>query len=96
MTQIVRSTRDNTVQLVVESGGRYVVTVSGKSIFSSRVLTAAEIYYNEEVDKQRAAGRALLRREKAEFDARALEFEAWQSKSSRARFKGGKGGKGGV
>ena len=70
MTQVVRSTKDNQIQLVVDSNGRYAVKVAEEVVFESRVLTAAEIYYAEEVDKHRAFKRDILARERADFDVR--------------------------
>lgn len=96
MTQVVRSTNDNQIQLVVDSNGRYAVKVAEEVVFESRVLTAAEIYYAEEVDKHRAFKRDVLARERADFDVRFLQSEASARKSAHAHRKGGKGGRGGV
>lgn len=94
--EIVRSTKDNHVQLVGRADGKYAVTVSQKIIFESRVLTAAEIYYDEEVAKHRAANRGVLARERAHFDAQAVHSDASARKSAHAHKRGGKGGRGGV
>src|SRR6516164_9777482 len=72
VTQVVRSTNDGHVQLVTDANGRYAVKVAEQVVFKSRVLTAAEIYYTEEVDKHRAVKRDILARERAHFDAQAL------------------------
>jgi hypothetical protein len=96
MTQVVRTINDNHIQLVVDANGRYAVKVADQVVFESRVLTAAEIYYAEEVDKHRAVKRDILARERAHFDAQALHSEASARKSAQARRKGGKGGSGGV
>ena len=96
MSQVVRTTKDNRIQLVVDAHGRYAVKVAEEVVFESRVLTAAEIYYAEEVDKHRAVKRDILARERAHFDAQALHSEASARKSAQARRKGGKGGSGGV
>ena len=96
MTQVVRTTRDGHVQLVIDASGRYTVTVAHEVVFESRVLTAAEIYYAEEVDKHRASNRDILARERAHFDVQALRSDASARKSAHAHRKGGKGGRGGV
>jgi hypothetical protein len=96
MSQVVRSTKDNHIQLVANANGRYEVKVAEEVVFDSRVLTAAEIYYTEEVDKHRADKREILARERAHFDAQALHSEASARKSAHAHKRGGKGGRGGV
>ena len=96
MPRIVRSTNDAAIRLLVDDDGRYSVTVLEKVTFQSRVLSAAEIVYSEEVEKHRPTRRDLLARERAEFDARAMKSEADSRKSARANRSGGKGGRGGV
>lgn len=96
MTQVVRSTNDNHIQLVVDANGRYAVKVAEKVVFESRVLTAVEIYYAEEVDKHRAFNRGILARERAHFDLQAVHSDASARKAAHAHRKGGKGGRGGV
>jgi hypothetical protein len=65
-------------------------------IFQSRVLTAAEIYYDEEVEKHRSPQRRRLAQERAHFDAQVLHSEASVRRRASALRKGGKGGSGGV
>jgi hypothetical protein len=96
VTQVVRSTKDNQIQLVVRASGRYAVKVAETVVFESRVLTAAEIYYAEEVDKHRALNRGILARERGHFDAQAVRSDAFARTSAHANRKGGKGGRGGV
>jgi hypothetical protein len=96
VTEVVRSTRDGLVQLISDARGRYAVKVAHRVVFKSRVLTAAEIYYAEEVDKHRAINREILARERAHFDVQAMRSDASARKSAHAHRKGGKGGRGGV
>ena len=96
MAQLLRSTTDEAVQLVRDSAGLYSVTADGVVIFQSRVLTAAEIYYDEEVEKHRSPQRRRLAQERAHFDAQALHSDASARRRASALKRGGKGGRGGV
>lgn len=96
MAQLLRSTSDNAVQLVRDSAGLFSVTSAGVVIFESRVTTAAEIYYDEEVDKHRSPQRRRLAQERAHFDAQALHSDASARRRASALRRGGKGGRGGV
>lgn len=96
MTQVVRSTKDNHVQLVVDANGRYAVKVAEQVVFESRVLAAAEIYYAEESEKRSVKRRQYLAEERAYFDAHALHSDASARSRARARRKGGKRGPGDV
>lgn len=96
MTRVVLSTKDNHIQLLLEANGCYAVRVAEVVVFESRVLTAAEIYYTEELDKHRVHKREILARERAHFDALAVHSDASARKAAHAHKKGGKGGRGGV
>ena len=96
MSQFERSTKDNVVQLVRDPKGRYGVIVAGEVVFNSRVLSAAEIYYAEEVEKHKAQSRQRLVKERAHFDMEALRSESRARRRASALRKGGKGGHGGV
>jgi hypothetical protein len=95
VTQVVRSTKDNHVQLVVDANGRYAVKVAEQVVFESRVLAAAEIYYAEESEKHRVKPHQYLVKERAHFDAQALHSDASAHRRAIAWRKGGKG-RGGV
>jgi hypothetical protein len=96
VADLIRSTKDGTVRLIRDSTGLYGVTSAGVVIFESRVLAAAEIYYDEEVEKHRSPQRRSLAQERAHFDAQALHSESSARRRAKALYKGGKGGRGGV
>jgi hypothetical protein len=96
VAEVMRSTQDEAVQLLKEVSGRYVVLAAGQTIIETGVLSAAEIFYEEEVEKRKSKSRAILVRERAHSDMRAILSDSSARRSLQARRKGGKGGKGGV
>jgi hypothetical protein len=96
MAEVMRSTQDEAVQLLKEVSGRYVVLAEGQTIIETGVLSAAEIYYEEEVERRKSKSREILVRERAHVDTQAILSGSSARRSLHARRKGGKGGKGGV
>jgi hypothetical protein len=84
------------VQLVQTDENTYAVIVDGNAEFTSRVLAAAEIAFDEALEPRTTATRELRAREQAHFAARAVQADAARQKAAKATRSGGKGGKGGV
>lgn len=91
MSDVIRTTRDETIQLLKKASGRYVVMAAGEVVIETSVLSAAEIFYEEEVEKTKANSRELLRRERAHADVRAILSDSSSRRGLEARRKGGKG-----
>lgn len=91
MSEVIRTTRDETIRLLRKADGRYVVMAAGEVILETSVFSAAEILYEEEVEKTKAASRELRRREQAHADVRAILSESSSRRGLEARRKGGKG-----
>src|SRR5579875_2164210 len=98
MSELIRSTNDEAVQLRVEPDGQFVVRVAGDIIFATRVRSAADIYYEEEAEKRRSQSpkRQRLAKERAHFDMQAVRSDSFARRSAHQQKKGGKGGRGGV
>ena len=86
---VIKTNRDGAVQIEVKGDGSYAVVVVGMVTFSSRVLSAAEIYYQEEVDKRDAGRKKRLAIERADLDVQALRAE-WSARSREAKERGSK------
>lgn len=95
VAEVMRSTQDDVVQLLREVSGQYVVLAAGETVVKTGVLSAAEILYEEEVDKRKSKSRSLLRRERADSDTRAVLSDSAAQRRLKARSKAGKG-RGGV
>jgi hypothetical protein len=91
VAEVIRSTQDATIRLVKEVNGRYVVIASGQTVIETSVLSAAEIFYDEEVDRSKSKSREILKRERADADARAILSDSSARRGLEARRKGGKG-----
>jgi len=84
------------VVLELDRDGTYHVLVDGEVTFSSRVLAAAEIAYDDALEPRSRQARELRAKEKAYFAAQAVATEAARKKAAAAKRSGGKGGRGGV
>jgi hypothetical protein len=96
MAEVMRSSKDDVVQLTKGADGRYTVVASGAAIINTSVLSAAELIYDEEVDRRKSRSREIMAKERAHSDMRAMMSESSLHRGLQARKKGGKGGKGGV
>jgi hypothetical protein len=103
-----RRTREETEMVIIHDktrfgvvlrqsdAGDYEVAVDDQLIFTSRVLAAAEIAFDEALEPRTARTRELRAKEQAHHAANAMQSEAARSKAAKATRSGGKGGKGGV
>jgi hypothetical protein len=92
--QIVSEKARYGLQLVLGDDGVYRVTVGGVLHFESRVLSAAQIEFDEAADTLSARTREARSRELADFTARGVLAKANQAKAAsrnagRSRGKGG-------
>jgi hypothetical protein len=96
MNQIVKAKPRHGVVLELDGDGIYHVAVDGEVTYSSRVLAAAEIAYEDALEPRTRPARELRAKEQAHFAATAIAADAARQKAAAAKRSGGKGGKGGV
>lgn len=74
MAQVIRSTPDEAVKLLKEASGRYVVMAAGRTVIETGVWSAAEILYEEEVERRPAGSSSASTGEAREPSGRSI----WQ------------------
>lgn len=79
----------------VPSDGRYHVLVDGEIVLSTSVEAAASVTYDELREERMASGRAVLKAERARWDAQAFRNGVLSDKATKKSKQGGRG-KGGV
>lgn len=80
----------------VPSDGRYHLVIDGSIVFSTAVLTAAEIEYSEYVERRSQASREILSKEQDHYSMQAVRSDSFTRRSANAAKRGGRGGRGGV
>src|SRR4051812_43773593 len=80
----------------VPRDGRYHLVHAGDVIFSSRVLAAVEVEYEDLKETLTATARELRAKERAHYDMQGVRSDSYVRRSANARKKGGRGGRGGV
>lgn len=80
----------------VPDDNRYHVIVDNEIVYSTKVLAAAEVYYEEQREARSEQARARLAAERAHYDMQAVRSDAFARRAANARKKGGRGGRGGV
>jgi hypothetical protein len=81
---------------LVEEDGRYHVVHAGETVCSTRVLAAAEVEYDDLVERLTAGSRELRARENAHYNMQAVRSDSFDRRAAKARKTGGRGGRGGV
>ncbi len=94
MSRVIREKQRYALRLVFEDDGAYTVEADGTEIFRSRVLSAAEIEFDDAFNARSQAAQQARAREQADFAARGVLARAAQAKSA-ARNAGRERGKGG-
>lgn len=79
-----------------EEDGQYCVVHAGDVVYSTRVLAAAEVEYDELMEKLTVASRELRAREAAHFNMQAVRSDAFDRRAAKSRKGGGRGGRGGI
>src|SRR5262249_16174331 len=80
----------------VPADDRYHVVVDGSVVHSTRVLTSAEIVFDELAEARSAEARRGREREQAHYTRQAVRSASSARRAAQARKTGGRGGRGGV
>lgn len=76
--------------------GRYHVVVDGVVVHSTRVLTSAEVVFEELAEQRSIEARQRRDRERAHFTMQAVRSDSFARRAAHSRKTGGRGGRGGV
>lgn len=80
----------------VPADDRYHVVVDGAVVHSTRVLTSAEIVFDELAEARSAGARQRRAREQAHYTMQAVRSDSFARRTAQTRKSGGRGGRGGV
>lgn len=96
MFEIVKKSRSFEACIERDNDGLFHVNIEGQEVLVTRVLSLAEITYQEELDRLNAASLAKLAAERSHFDMQAVRSDSFARRTANARKTGGRGGRGGV
>jgi len=80
----------------VPDDGRYHVVVDGVVFHSTKVLTSAEVVFDELAERRSAEARERRAREQAHYTMQAVRSDSFARRAAHHRKTGGRGGRGGV
>ncbi|MDV3215243.1 hypothetical protein [Mycobacterium avium] len=93
MSEIIKERRG--VRLVQSADGRFAVIADGDVLVETKVLSYAEMEFDEAVEARDSA-KQRRHRERAFYDMQAVRSDSFERRATNARKTGGKGGRGGV
>jgi hypothetical protein len=93
MSETIKERRG--VRLVKLVDGQFVVIADGDVLVETKVLSYAEIEFDEAVEARDPA-RERRHRERAFYDMQGVRSDSFERRAANARKTGGKGGRGGV